>query len=111
MELDCTLTILAWREEVAYPSTLDSYQPTPLVWSCIKRRTDLVTDIATRAVMLLVRVLNHPRSTFRSVIIGHRTLGSLVDLLERTESITVEVRIGSYWSLIDIDINLYDLVL
>jgi hypothetical protein len=53
--------------------------------------TDLIADIAASAVMLLVWVLDYPRSAFRRVIVSDCTFGSIVDFLESAKAVAVEV--------------------
>jgi len=73
--------------------------------------TDLVTDIPASAIMLLIWIFNQPRPTFRRIIIRDCAFCGFVDLLKRPEAVSVEIGVRLYRCLINVDINLYDLIL
>jgi hypothetical protein len=83
-------------------------------WLGKKRRHvlgyDLVCDVVTRSVVLLVGVFDRPSAALCGIVIGCSILGSLEYLLDSLEAVAVEVVFTADLLVVGDDIDLNDLV-
>jgi hypothetical protein len=71
---------------------------------------DLISHVASRSVVLLVRVLDSPSASLVGIVVRDGLLGGLEELLDSPETVAVEVVLAANFSFIRHHIDLNNLV-